>query len=533
MGVRKVLFLLLFAIRILSAGQLQAQQEQTMPWYYQMPDDTLAAAGIDSAQKILSNIVAEEIVVAVIDAGVDTSHIALQDHIWINEDEIPGNDKDDDNNGYTDDTHGWNFLGNKNGENLQGAPYEFVRIYDTLRQKFQSPGYDSIPKGKNPKLDLYREVSAEYNKRVKEINKRLSTYNKILEGYNEASKILKKHFDKKDFDLDDIRKIDAQRKDVEWAVNYYTKLADRGISKQNIETRVRTAQSVLKTKLNPDYHPRKIINDNVKNIRDSVYGNNDVNGGTASHGTAVAGIITTRQKYKIGFKGIAPKVKIMPVRAIPGGDEWDKDVALAIRYAVKNGADIINGSFGKMYSPNKQMVDSAIRYAAKNDVLVVIGAGNDHKNNDLRPNYPNKFYADSAIAPNVISVGASNSDSLQNMIASFSNYGKKQVDIFAPGVNIHALNTNHRTRKISGTSAAAPVVTGVAALIKTHYPAIKAADLKTILMESVTDYSELDVKIPGSEDTLKKLDEICTSGGVINAYKAVRLTKKLFREGKL
>ncbi|MCF8218495.1 MAG: S8 family serine peptidase [Bacteroidales bacterium] len=530
MTMRKIL---LFTISICFALQLQSQQKQANPWYYQAPNDTLAAAGIDSAQKLLRNIVPAEIVVAVIDAGVDTNHIALQDHIWVNKDEIPGNNIDDDNNGYIDDTHGWNFLGNQNGENLQGAPYEFVRIYDTLQHKFKTPRYDSIPKGENAQLDLYREVSAEYNKRVKEINKRLSTYNKILEGYNEASKILNKHIDKKDYDLDDIRKIDAQRKDVEWAVNYYTKLADRGISKQNVETRVRTAQSVLKTKLNPDYHPRKIINDNVKNIRDSIYGNNDVNGGTASHGTAVAGIITTNQKYKIGFKGIAPKVKIMPVRAIPGGDEWDKDVALAIRYAVNNGADIINGSFGKMYSPNKQMVDSAIRYAAKNDVLVVLGAGNDHKNNDLKPNYPNKFYADSGIAPNVISVGATNHNSLHKMVASFSNYGKRHVDIFAPGVNIQALNTRDRARKISGTSAASPVVTGVAALIKVHYPAIKAPDLKTILMESVTDYSGLDVKIPGSSDTFKDFDEICTSGGVINAYKAVSLTKKLFREGKL
>ena len=525
--------LLLLAISICLALQLQAQHQYATPWYYQPPNDTMAAAGIDSAQKLLKNILPEETVVAVIDAGIDTTHIALQDHIWINRDEIPGNDKDDDNNGYVDDIHGWNFLGNEKGENVQGARYEFVRMYDTLHQKYDDPQYESIPEGKNPELDLYREVSERFNNSVEKINKRLSYYNKILKGYNEASSILNKHFEEEDYDLHDVRKINSDREDVKWAANYYTKLADQGINKQKIEKRVRTYQSFLDTKLNPDFNPRNIIGDDIKDIQERSYGNNDVNGGTASHGTAVAGIITAKQINSIGIRSIAPRVKIMPIRAVPGGDEWDKDIALAIRYAVDNGADIINGSFGKMYSPNKEMVDSAIRYAAEEDVLVVFGAGNDHKNNDLQPNYPNKFYADSGVAPNVLSVGATNQDSLCNMVAEFSNYGKKHVDLFAPGVEIQALNTNNRIRNISGTSAAAPVVTGIAALIKAHYPPVKASDLKDILVQSVTDYSGLNVKIPGSEDTFKDFDEICTSGGVINAYKAVLLTKELYREGKL
>ncbi|MFO8087287.1 MAG: S8 family serine peptidase [Bacteroidales bacterium] len=289
---------------------------------------------------------------------------------------------------------------------------------------------------------------------------------------------------------------------------------------------------MLSTKLNPDYHPRELIGDQVRDITDSIYGNADVNGGTASHGTAVAGIIGASWN-NIGIKGIAPRVKIMPIRAVPGGDEWDKDIALAIRYAVDNGADIINGSFGKMTSPDKDMVDQAIRYAERHDVLIVLGAGNDHKNNDIKPNYPNRFYSDNTEAGNVIVVGASTRESGENLAASFSNYGQQQVDIFAPGVDIQGLNEGNRFRKVSGSSAAAPVVAGVAALIKAYYPDVSAVTIKEIIMETAQDYSQQQVIVPGSDTIKFPFSRLCVSGGIINAFKAISEVKKRYREGTL
>lgn len=511
-----------------------AQNAPGIPWYYHSPSDTLVSTGIDSAYQLLTNIYPDEVVVAVIDAGTDISHKDLQNNLWTNTDEIAGNGIDDDHNGYVDDIHGWNFLGNQAGENIQGAPYEYVRIYDTLSEKYDSLQLEKTKPGQNPELDLYREISQLYHSELEYYRKSLKYYDKILQSYSEATRILNNHFDDKEYTYEDIITIDAdsERRDIKWAVKLYTTLKERGLEREYVESRVRVIQSILKSKLNPDYKPRKIIGDDVTNINDSIYGNNDLNGGTASHGTAVAGIIGASQDNSFGIDGISPNVKIMPIRAVPGGDEWDKDIALAIRYAVNNGADIINGSFGKRYSPYKHFVDSAIKYAEKNDVLIVLGAGNDQKNNDIKPNYPNKYYSNDKEARNVIVVGASTKYPGKGMVADFSNYGKNQVDLFAPGVDIQALNTNNRTRKISGTSAAAPVVSGIAALIKAYYPEIPAGILKEVIMKSTKKYPSVHVRVPGNKYAELPFFYFCKTSGIVNAYYAIALTKEYYRAGR-
>lgn len=527
----KAFTLLLISLSLNASGQNQYEQ----PWYFASPSDSLAAAGIDSAYSLLQFIFPEEVVVAVIDAGVDPEHIDLKDNLWVNEDEIPNNGIDDDQNGYVDDIHGWNFLGNTKGENLQGAPYEYVRIYDTLRTRFEGKqiSKDSLSESEEQLYELFLEVKPRYEKEVNHYKEILTQYNKILEGYSEAAKLLNNYFGEDSaYTLESIRNMQPDRPDYKWARDYFIKLDERGISRKMIESRVRVMQSILNTKLNPDYHPRKLIGDKLWDMNDSIYGNNDYDGGTASHGTAVAGIIGANRDNNYGIKGIAPKVRIMIIRAIPGGDEWDKDIAMAIRYAVSNGADIINGSFGKLYSPNKYMVDSAIRYAERNDVLIVMGAGNDSKNNDIRDNYPSQVYNNGQEATNVIHVGASTSESLKYMVASFSNYGRHTVDVFAPGVDISALNTNDRMRSISGTSAAAPVVSGIAALIKAYYPEVPAPLLKEIIMESVTDYRGQKVLVPGTNDLFLAFEMMCTSAGVVNAFKAITLVKYYYKQGR-
>ncbi|MFO8055488.1 MAG: S8 family serine peptidase [Bacteroidales bacterium] len=524
----------IFLIQLFSiVSSLYSQPKTSTPWYYRMPGETVAATGIDSAHKLLQNIIPEEVVVAVIDAGVDVSHISLTDKLWINKDEVPENGLDDDNNGYSDDLHGWNFLGNAEGENIRGAPYEYVRIYDTLRHRFDSSANKPSDFPKDPYFDLYQEVSEKYKKAIAKKRQRLKYYNLIIESYRKADEILKDHFGNSDYNIHHILELQPERPEVKWASDFYKKLHQRDINKSLIESRVRVIQAEIETKLNAGYNPRKLIGDNPANMEKVIYGNNDYRGGTASHGTAVAGIIGASQVDGRGIQGIAPHVRIMVLRAVPGGDEWDKDIALAIRYAVDNGADIINGSFGKMYSPQKNMVDSAIRYAEQNGVLLVVGAGNDGKNNDIRPNYPSPYYNNGERATNLITTGACTNDSLHHLAASFSNYGKESVDLFAPGVDIPALNTNNRFRTISGTSAAAPVVTGIAAMIKTYYPSIQPHNLRKILIESVTDYSQVNVFVPGSDNVSLPFKRLCKSSGVINAVEAVKLTKKLYRQNKL
>lgn len=522
------LIILFFA---LTPWLLSQNTQEVTPWYYRMPNDTLAATGIDSAKEMLQNIAPEKVTVAIIDAGVDINHVELKDQLWTNEQEIPNNDQDDDDNGYVDDIHGWNFLGNKEGENLQGARYEYVRLYDTLRHRFDTITTDSYLKS-NRLYRLYQEVKAKKEEEIKHYNEILEYYNKILESYKKADKILKKHFEKQDYDLQDIKNINADRPDLKWAKNFFIKTTSRDLKQSKVESRVRVIQSILNTKLNPDYRPRRLIGDDPGNIMDSIYGNNNYGGGTSSHGTAAAGIIAAADN-EIGITGIAPKAEIMAIRAVPGGDEWDKDIALAIRYAVNQGANIISGSFSKMYSPQKELVDSAIRYAEKHDVLIITGAGNDQKNNDIHPGYPNAFNSGGIRSGNFISVGASSRDSLKYLAAGFSNYGKKMVDIFAPGVDIPALKSGNGYRNFSGTSAATPVTTGIATLLKSHYPRLSANKIREILVQTATDYSGQKVLIPGSQDIYKPFSFFCRANGIINAANAVKKIKELYRKSKL
>ena len=152
------------------------------------------------------------------------------------------------------------------------------------------------------------------------------------------------------------------------------------------------SQNKLDYAYNPDYDSRKlIVKDNYADSNERFYGNNDVEGPDALHGTHVAGIVGAVVGNEIGSDGIARNVKLMSVRAVPDGDERDKDVANAIRYAVDNGATIINMSFGKGYSWDKKAVDEAVKYAAKHDVLLVHAAGNSGQNNDKTDNFPNDF----------------------------------------------------------------------------------------------------------------------------------------------
>jgi subtilisin family serine protease len=271
---------------------------------------------------------------------------------------------------------------------------------------------------------------------------------------------------------------------------------------------------------NLDFDPREIVGDNYAVMNEKGYGNNDVKGtGGPVHGTHVAGIIGANRKNEIGIKGIADNVRIMALRAVPNGDERDKDIANAIRYAVENGALIINMSFGKKYSPNKEYVDQAVKYAESKGVLLVHASGNENENIDKDTHFPTRFYLDGKEATNWIDVGASGAEPDNTFAADFSNYGKKTVDFFAPGVEIYSTTSSNSYQSLGGTSMASPVVTGVAAMLMSYFPHLTPMEVRDILRQSSRKFDKLKVLKGESEN----FSDLSISGGLINAYEAVKL----------
>jgi subtilisin family serine protease len=281
-----------------------------------------------------------------------------------------------------------------------------------------------------------------------------------------------------------------------------------------------------KEKAPPEYR-KDIVKDNEADINDRYYGNNDVMASTPYHGTHVAGIIAAARNNKIGMDGIADNVKVMMIRAVPDGDEHDKDIALAIRYAVDNGAKVVNMSFGKDFSPGKKWIDDAVQYAASKGVLLVHAAGNDGKDIDSADNFPNaNLLSTKTRASNWITVGASGDDKAGGLTASFSNYGKNEVDVFAPGVKIYSTIPGGNTYgNAQGTSMASPVVAGTAAFLLSYFPDLTAEQLKYVIEKSTQAPVE-NVRKPGSDD-LVSLGAISKTGGVINAYEAAKIASTL------
>ena len=273
--------------------------------------------------------------------------------------------------------------------------------------------------------------------------------------------------------------------------------------------------------------------DDPDDLTDTNYGNNDVDGPDpkkedAKHGTHVAGIIAAERNNGIGINGVADNVKIMAVRAVPDGDEYDKDIALGIRYAVDNGAKVINTSFGKYFSTHPEWVMDAIKYAAKNDVLIVNAAGNDALDMDVTRIYPNDQTPENEeeIADNFLTVGASNFDYGSDLVARFSNYGQTNVDVFAPGTKIWSTTPNNEYEFLQGTSMASPAVAGVAAMIRSLYPKLSAAQVKEVIMKSGL-ASPQKVMVGGNSKDIRPFAELSVSGKMVNLYNALIMASKM------
>jgi subtilisin family serine protease len=505
-------------------------------WYNKSPElDKVCGTDVDRAyETILKDKKPQKvIIVAVIDGGVDVRHEDLKGQVWINKNEIPDNGIDDDKNGYIDDTNGWNFLGNNKGEHLGKENLQVTRIYRDYRVRFEGKSENDISDKDKADFEMYTGAKAEYDGYVVKYGGIIERYTKLIVKIETANKELKVFLQKDSISMDDIKGIESE----DSLINGYKRLLSRGTNLARLEGAIDYYKVYTESYLNLDLNARaNIIGDNPTEMKDAFYGNGDVKGPNADHGSMVSGIIGAVRNNGVGVNGIATGVKIMALRSIPNGDEYDKDVALSIRYAVDNGANIINMSFGKYYSPMESEVYAAIKYAESKGVLMIAASGNEGQDVDATTHYPTPYSETGDLVSTWLTVGANSKDFEDKMTANFSNYGAEKVHIFAPGVKVISISPDDSYDMMNGTSFSCPVVTGVAALVWSYYPEVSASKLREILMESSVMYKNMKVNLPGSFDDGKvpsvKFGKLSESGGVVNAYYALQMAEKRRVEGK-
>lgn len=503
-------------------------------WFVLDPTaDQLQGLSVGEAYELLRDKPSEKVTVAVIDSGVDIDHEDLQGKIWINEDEIEGNGIDDDKNGYVDDRYGWNFIGGKEG-NVEQDTYELTRIYSRLKEKYGDVDSAKVKKKNREEYKYWTKVKEDFEKTYDKAYQQYTFYATLQANVVRFNQLLKAYLNVDSLTMNDLRSINTQDSVILAARNVVGLIfqnvgeeADFEAIADELTEAVEYFGNQVNYAYNTEFDPRSIVGDNYSDPYEKGYGNTDVKGHDPSHGTHVAGIIAANRNNELGIQGIADNVEIMVVRAVPDGDERDKDVANAIIYAVDNGADIINMSFGKSYSPQKEAVDKAVRYAEDKGVLLVHAAGNSSKNIDRKDNYPTRHYNNNKEAANWMEIGASSWGADKNFVGSFSNYGKESVDVFAPGVEIYSTTPDDHYESFDGTSMAAPSTSGVAALVMSYYPQLSATQVKNIIKKSSRKFNNLMVNKPGKEGELVNFSELSITGGLINAKEAIKLAESM------
>jgi subtilisin family serine protease len=529
------------------AFQTEINQEDTITapkdWFLRDPQaDHVQGLSVEKTYNtLLKGKPSKTVLVAVIDSGIDTDHEDLKDIIWTNEDEIPGNGIDDDKNGYIDDVHGWSFLGGKNG-NVDQDTYEVTREYGRLKPKYETIDEKKVSKKDKAEYEYWKKVKAKYDRDFAFNKTQYDQYKQQLELYKNAVTTI--IFCDSVLELTLGKPVSKSSLTTIISTNDTVKFAKQTLSKvlENVDEDILIKEFIAELKdyvvqlndgvhhyetaveygYNLNFNSRTIVGDDPKNLTEKHYGNNDVKGPDAQHGTHVAGIIGANRNNSLGIKGIADNVRIMSVRAVPNGDERDKDIANAIIYATDNGARIINMSFGKSFSPNKELVDKAVKYAESKGVLMVHAAGNDSDDLDKELNYPSRTYKGGGEAKTWLEIGASSWGTGKDFVGSFSNYGKKSVDLFSPGVEIYSTTPNNTYEDLQGTSMASPAAAGVAAVIMEYFPDLTALQVKDILRQSTRKFDGLKVNKPGTADEVA-FSQLSSTGGLINVYEAVKL----------
>ncbi|WP_285009462.1 S8 family peptidase [Pedobacter faecalis] len=487
-------------------------------------DSTFGISTEKAYSELLKGKKSKKVTVAVVDSGVDIEHEDLKPVIWVNPKEKAGNGKDDDKNGYTDDVKGWSFLGSAKGS-INNETLELTRLVRRDKARFGDKDASQIPAADKAAYETYLKNKAAFDQEVAEAKAGLEQFSAVK---NAIDGVVKK-MGKENPTLEDFKALDpADNMEANVKRIMLQQLEGKTFAefyKSQIEPGYEHYHSQLEYNLNLDYDPRSIVGDDPNNMKERFYGTAEVQGPDARHGTHVAGIIGAMRTNSLGIMGVADNVDIMVVRAVPNGDERDKDVANAIRYAVDKGAKVINMSFGKSYSWDKGIVDEAVKYAVSKDVLLVHAAGNDNNNLEEKENFPDPRYVDGGVASSWLTVGASGWKNDGTIKASFSNYGKTTVDVFAPGVNINSTVPGSKYEKLNGTSMAAPVVAGLAALIRSYYPKLTAVQVKDIIMKSVV---KVDQSVTITDDSGAKtvpFSDLCVTGGIVNAYNALKLAE--------
>ena len=549
---------------IISAGilllsiQASAQSSSVAPtksefnqWHMLGAADGSAGVGaIRANNELLKGKKASPVVVAIIDSGTETFHEDLRPNIWVNTDEVADNGIDDDKNGYVDDVHGWSFIGGPGGD-VSVDNMEFTRIFRDKKARFGSvTDVSQVAKADRADYEHYLKMKAEFERRTEEAKGGMMQMAMVEEFSAGAKEAVRQHLGKDDYSVEEVAAIQTDDEFLKAAQGFVIMTMTEDVEAQIAEGK-KYYETQAMYQLNTEFDPRQMVGDNYNDINERFYGNNHIDGPEAEHGTHVAGIVGAAWNGK-GMDGVCEMAQLMIIRCVPNGDERDKDVANAIRYAADNGARIINMSFGKSFSPGKAAVDEAAKYAESKGVLLIHAAGNDSKNIDVQPNFPKDTYNDGGVCSTWMEIGASG-PTVQALCADFSNYGKKSVDVFAPGVDIYSTVPGGGYKDNSGTSMAAPVASGVAAVLMSYYPALTAADVKAIMMKSATDYRKVKIervverkamgkffarifiskkKNESSEmpprvykNTTVKFGELSITGGVINLYEALKMAE--------
>jgi subtilisin family serine protease len=496
--------------------------------------DTIPGMSVDRAyQEIIKDYKGESVIVAVLDSGIDIEHEDFEGVIWTNIDEIPENGIDDDKNGFVDDIHGWNFLGDVVEENL-----EYTRIVRDFQDKFEGKSESDIAEENLENFKLYKSAKAEYDKELNSTNASLNRYVTMNNQLQEAEQSLKIELGVDELSIENLTAFEPEDDtSLNQKMLLLNVMNNIGEDLSSVEDQLAQAMEYFGNRTK--YHFNLELNARAEKLGDDpddfstrFYGNNQVSGPNedkkdAKHGTHVAGIIAANRINGKGVKGVAGNVLIMPIRAVPDGDEYDKDIAMGIRYAVDNGAKVINTSFGKYFSTHPEWVMEAIAYAAENDVLIVNAAGNEGIDLDETRVYPNDETPENPtnFVDNFINVGSITSEYGGNLVSGFSNYGDNSVDVFAPGSSIYATTPLNTYEFLQGTSMASPNVAGVAAMVRSIYPKLSAAQVKQILMDSGLS-TDQEVILGGDPENTLPFDEISVSGKMVNMYNALILASK-------
>ncbi len=514
---------------------VELSDQQLQNWHHKdYQQDTLPGVSLEKLYKsglLDSYKKTQEIIVAVIDTKIDIDHIDLKGQLWVNEDEIANNGKDDDNNGYIDDMVGWDFLGNTKGEYIKYQSAEVVRIIQKFRDKFEAKEETEIDSKELANYKLYVKAKKALEEDITGLKNPISFFNEWLNSYATASAKIKEITKKEDINIDVLNSVLNSNKDsiIVKHANFLKTAIENNQTEATYKHYSKWYTDMLTTTYNVDYKERTITGDNPDDITDVNYGYNTVSGEVPfNHSIVVSGVIGANRDNNLGAMGFSKNIKVMPIVMVASGDEHDKDIALAVRYAVDNGARVINMSWGKKFSLHQNWVLDAIKYAESKNVLIVHGAGNDATNSDKLKYYPNDYHSDldAELVSNFITVGASGYKLDENIIASFSNYGKKSVDVFAPGLKVYTTKEYSKFGFSRGTSLAAPMVSGLAGLLLTHFPELSAKDLKKIIMESGNTF-DIPVNVMDNGDKKSiSFKELSKSGKIINAYNAFLMAAK-------